>query len=71
MVGKEIKKKREEKKITQSELGKLVGCCRGNIARIETDKQYPSFQLMEKLYKVLQIDAEKIFKKNKKKMTTK
>ena len=41
MTGAEIKKRREEKGLTQEDLAKLIGVSRVTVARWETDKTKP------------------------------
>lgn len=52
----DLKKKRLQKKITQTELGELCGCDRSMIAKIESGEAKPSIRLAKAIAGVLGFD---------------
>lgn len=66
MIGEEIKEKRIKNKITQRDLGEIIGCGRSNIALIETGRQYPSIPLLKKIASILDLDLNKIMDEEEK-----
>lgn len=49
MIGKRIKELRTKKKITQEELGKIVGVTTSMIGMYEIEARRPSFEVIEKI----------------------
>lgn len=60
-LGKVIKTARQNVKMTQSELADNIGVDPKYISRIETGVSYPSLSVVEKIFKVLNINAKNIF----------
>ncbi len=52
-IGTEIKKRREEKGLTQAELAKEVGCDRTNITHYEIGNKVPTVPMGKAIAKVL------------------
>ena len=52
---------RQTRKLTQQELGALIGARKGIISRYETGDREPSFDVMSKLCKALQITPGQLF----------
>lgn len=52
-IGKDLKKAREEKRLTQTELAKKVGLHFNSYAKIERGELQPSLKTLEKIYKAL------------------
>lgn len=52
----DLKEKRLQKKITQTELGELCGCDRSMIAKIESGEAKPSIRLAKAIADVLGFD---------------
>ncbi|MFT5996149.1 MAG: putative transcriptional regulator [Glaciecola sp.] len=60
-LGNKLKHYRTEQKITQAELGELVGVTRKTVNTVENNVFVPSTLLAFKLAKALNLDAEKLF----------
>jgi putative transcriptional regulator len=60
-LGNKIKRYRTEQKITQSELGELVGVTRKTINTVENNVFVPSALLAFKLAKALNLKVETLF----------
>ena len=58
--GKQLKRERINKKISQTCLAKLVGCKRANIANIESGRIYPSFRVLVKLKEILALNISRL-----------
>lgn len=56
-----IKEYRQEKGLTQEELGNLVGVRRETIMRLENAKYNPSLKLAMDISKVLNVKVEELF----------
>lgn len=59
--GKNLKKAREAKRLSQEELAHLAGFSRSYYTEIETGKRNPSFLNIIKLIKTLGVDANELF----------
>lgn len=57
LIGEAIKKARQAKKLTQEELGKLVGVQKAQISRIENGKNL-TFPTVIKLFKAMGLSAK-------------
>lgn len=57
----DLKKKRLQKKITQTELGELCGCDRSMIAKIESGEAKPSIRLAKVIADVLGFDWTSLY----------
>lgn len=55
MVGEKLRKMRKEKKLTQGELGAMVGVAANTIARYEHDRMVPSSDVLFKLSQALEV----------------
>jgi len=60
-IGSRIKEARESKGINQVELAKLIGISKGAIGNYETDISSPKDDILFRLMKVLNVDANYIF----------
>lgn len=60
-LGKRIKELRISKGIKQCELADLLGMERSNLTRIESGKQRPSDEYLEKIAKILNIEIQEMF----------
>ena len=58
-----MKKNRKLLKLTQAELACKVGVDPKYISRIETGTSYPSLSVVEKIFKILNIDIGNVFEK--------
>ena len=63
LVGSLVKKNRKLLKLTQAELACKVGVDPKYISRIETGTSYPSLSVVEKIFKILNIDIGNVFEK--------
>lgn len=61
-LGKNIKAKREQKKLSQNALADLLKISREHLAKIETAKKGASLQLIFRLAEVLEVKEEDFFK---------
>lgn len=59
-IGEAIRKARKEKKLTQAELGELMGVQRAQISKIESGKNL-NFSTIAKAFKAMQIPASLAF----------
>lgn len=55
-IGKEIRRKRKELKLTQMELAEKTGVCRNYISDLENDRYTPSVKTLAKISKILGLD---------------
>lgn len=60
-LGEEIRRRRKELKLSQQELGKLVGLDSGNISRIERNKQGLTQETLRKTARALQCEVHELF----------
>lgn len=60
-IGKMIRKRREELKLTQSELAKMVGVTASAITNYEADLSHPKEQVLYNLFSALKCDANYLF----------
>ena len=63
LLGSLVKKNRKLLKLTQAELACKVGVDPKYISRIETGTSYPSLSVVEKIFKILNIDIGNVFEK--------
>lgn len=63
LVGSLVKKNRKLLKLTQAELACKVGVDPKYISRIETGTSYPSLSVVEKIFRILNIDIGNVFEK--------
>lgn len=61
MVGNRIKELRKSKKLSQSELGNLIGQTGASIMRYEKGKRKPSKEIIEKIAEVLEVSPSTLF----------
>jgi DNA-binding XRE family transcriptional regulator len=59
-VGATIRKLREAKGITQSQLASAVGMMRNNISRIESAKHRPTLETLERIAKALKVSVAEL-----------
>lgn len=57
LIGEAIKRAREEKHLTQSQLGELIGVQRAQISKIENGRNI-TFSTMSKVFKAMGINAK-------------
>ncbi len=62
LLGKRIQEIRKSKKLTQEYVAELVGIEVVSLSNIENGKYYPTAENLEKIIKVLEVSAEKLFK---------
>ena len=60
-IGMRLKEAREAKKLTQKDLGELVGVTGSAITNYEAEKSHPKEQILYKLIEVLEVDANFLF----------
>lgn len=58
--GKKIRRLRKEKGLTQEQLSELIGIDNRHLSRIETGIHYPTFKIMKKLAKALDVNLESL-----------
>jgi transcriptional regulator with XRE-family HTH domain len=61
ILGKNIQKRRKEKKLSQNQLAELLNISREHLAKIETAKRCISLKLLFKLADVLNIFEKELF----------
>ncbi|OFV97729.1 MAG: hypothetical protein A3H28_05530 [Acidobacteria bacterium RIFCSPLOWO2_02_FULL_61_28] len=54
-VGNRFKELREQRRLTQAQLAKKVGCTGGHISQIESRRSAPSLSLLKKVASVFQV----------------
>lgn len=59
-IGKNLKKLRQERQLTQAELAKKAGINTNYYARIERDEETPSLETLKKLTKILKVKSSDI-----------
>ena len=57
-LGERIKYARNQKEMTQDELGKLIGISRSFVNHLETDRKKPSLETLIKLAKTLEVSLD-------------
>ena len=60
IIGKRVRKRRNELNLTQAELGKKVGCSSACISQIESGIRYPSVKTIKRLMKGLKTTSDYI-----------
>ena len=61
LVGKRVRKIRRNLDITQEQLAEAVGITSESISNIERGKTAPSFETLEKIAEVLQVQVKELF----------
>ena len=61
-LGSQLKKTRESKKMTQSEVARLAGIHVNYFARIERGEENPSFDVLYAIAKALKVKLSELFK---------
>ena len=64
LFGKRIKELRKQKKLTQEQLGELVGIDYKQIGNIETGTYFTTMPTLEKIAKALDVEIEELFNFN-------
>jgi transcriptional regulator with XRE-family HTH domain len=59
--GKRLRKIRRDKDMTQEQLAEAIGVTMEYISRMEGGRYSPSFQVLEKLAEVLEVEVEEFF----------
>lgn len=59
-----IKFLRKKYKLSQTELGYLLGISRNGVSALETRETYPSFELLLKIRKIFNINLDDLIFKN-------
>ena len=59
-IGKNLKRVRERRLLTQAELGEAAGVNRDQVSRIERDEVEPRFSTIRKLAKALEVDPAEL-----------
>ena len=70
MVGKNIKKFRENKKLTQDDMAEMLNVTRQAISNWETEKTQPDIDTLQKIAQVLEVSVEEIIYGTKREFTT-
>ncbi|MFR1518585.1 MAG: helix-turn-helix transcriptional regulator [Clostridia bacterium] len=70
MVGKNIKKHRENKKMTQDDLAAKLDVTRQAISNWETEKTQPDIETLQKIAQILEVSIEEIIYGTKRETTT-
>lgn len=60
-MGRRIKVRREALKLTQQQLGSMVGVSAVQISRIETGQKNTTSDVLQKIVKALDLDTSKLF----------
>jgi transcriptional regulator with XRE-family HTH domain len=61
LIGERLRKLREEKKLSQSDIEKRTGLLRANISRMEQGHSTPTIQTLEKLARALEVPLLRLF----------
>lgn len=64
LFGKRIKELRKNKRLTQEQLGELVGVDYKQIGNIETGTYFTTMSTLERIAKVLEVEIEELFSFN-------
>ncbi len=64
LIGSKIKTKRELAKLSQTELGEIIGVCQGTISNIEKNTGRPDFDIIVKICEALKLDIKEILPEN-------
>lgn len=70
MVGKNIKKFRTEKGLTQEEMAEKLGVTRQALSNWETEKTQPDIDTLQKIAQLLEVSVEEIIYGSKREYTT-
>lgn len=70
MVGKNIKKFRENKKLTQDELAEKLNVTRQAVSNWETEKTQPDIDTLQKIAQILEVSVEELIYGTERKFTT-
>lgn len=60
-LGKNIKKARKQKGLSQNELAEILDISREHLAKVETAKRFVSLQLLFKICELLEIEEKELF----------
>lgn len=63
-IGNRIKQRREELKLTQPQLAKLLGVSKGTIGNYESNISSPNEQTLFRLFEILKCDANYLYQDN-------
>ena len=69
MVGKNIKRYRENKKMTQDDLAAKLGVTRQAISNWETEKTQPDIETLQKISQILEVSIEEMIYEEKRQTT--
>lgn len=61
----DLREVRRDKRMTQKELAKRVGCVRGHISSIENGRVHPSVEMAKSIAKVLEFEWTKFYEDEK------
>lgn len=61
VLGKTVRQARETKSLSRTQMAELVGVCSRTIANIENDKANPSFDVVKRLVRKLDLSMEDLF----------
>jgi transcriptional regulator with XRE-family HTH domain len=59
-IGRNLRRLREERLLTQEELGEAAGVSRDQVSRIERDEVDPRFRTIRKLARALEVDPREL-----------
>jgi transcriptional regulator with XRE-family HTH domain len=60
-LGKNIQKIRKSRKITQDKMAEIIGIETTNFSKIETGKNYPTAENLQKIADALNVDVQELF----------
>jgi transcriptional regulator with XRE-family HTH domain len=61
-IGRNLRRLREERLLTQAELGEVAGVTRDQVSRIERDEVDPRFSTIRKLAQALEADPRELIR---------
>lgn len=70
MVGKYIKKFRENKKLTQEDMAERMNVTRQAVSNWETEKTQPDIETLQKIAQILEVSVEELIYGSKREYTT-
>ena len=62
-IGKNLRQLREDRLLTQAELGDVAGVSRDQVSRIERDEVDPRFSTIRKLARALEVEPQELTKR--------
>lgn len=59
-LGENISNYRKQRKLTQEELGKIIGVATGSLQNYELNKRKPNYEILNKISKALEISIDEL-----------